>query len=65
MPIEVVVENAKPMPVFVGGAAPASMLVPNKREALEALANVERVANQKGIRTPESFDVLRRFILTR
>ena len=61
MPLVIVGEGAQTKPIHVDPALPASVIVPSKREVLEALAVIQSLAGG----CPKSFDVLRRFILSR
>lgn len=65
MPIVIKGEGTQTKPEFVDPVLPASTLVPNRREALEALGVIEKLAKHQHIDCPKSFDVLRRYILTR
>jgi hypothetical protein len=65
MPLVIVGEGTQTKPIFVDPVLPSAVLVPNRRETLEALALIEKLAKQQKVDAPIAFATLRRFILSR
>lgn len=74
MPLTLVGTGTQIKPVFVGETLPANTPVPSRREAVEALGIVQKLATQHHsavlidgtpVTWEQAFDCLRRFILTR
>ncbi len=74
MPLVIIGEGTATKPVFREPALPTSTQVPNRREAVEALGIIQKLATQHHdavlvdgtpVTWDQAFDCLRRFILTR
>lgn len=66
MPLVIKGEGVDARPEHVDPVLPVcGVKVPSRREVLEALATVERLANHQGNTCPKSFELLRLYILTR
>lgn len=66
MPLIITGEGVDARPVHVNPVLPVcNTKVPSRREVLEALATIERLANHQGNTCPKAFETLRRYILTR
>lgn len=74
MPLTLVGTGTQIKPIFVGETLPANTPVPSRREAVEALGIVQKLATQHHdavlvdgapMTWDQAFDCLRRFILTR
>lgn len=74
MPLTTTGTGTQTKPIFVGETLPANTPTPSKREAIEALGIIQRLATQhdhavlvdgETITWEQAFDSLRRFVLTR
>ena len=74
MPIVIQGTGTSTKPVLIEPTLPANTLVPSRREAVEALGHIQRLATQHDhavlvdgstITWDQCFDTVRRFVLTR